>query len=45
MVNFLKDPTGEVPWDEEPEAQDVVHLTSSKVGDLMQYDYECAFRN
>ncbi len=31
MVNFLKDPTGEVPWDEEPDAKDVVHLYSSKV--------------
>ena len=31
MVNFLRDPTGEIPWDEEPDAQDVVHLGSSKV--------------
>ncbi|KAK6181656.1 hypothetical protein SNE40_009469 [Patella caerulea] len=26
MVNFLLDPTGDLPWDEDPTAQDVVHI-------------------
>jgi len=28
MTTFLKDPTGDLPWEEDPTAQDVVHLTS-----------------
>lgn len=28
MVTFLKDPTGELPWDEDPAASAVAHLTS-----------------
>jgi len=29
MVNFLKDPTGDLPWDEESTATDVHHLQNS----------------
>jgi len=28
MVTFLKDPTGDLPWDEDPSAQDVLHWES-----------------
>ncbi|CAL1531200.1 unnamed protein product [Lymnaea stagnalis] len=28
MVNFLQDPTGELPWEEDPTAVDVVHIAS-----------------
>jgi len=28
MVTFLKDPTGDLPWDEDPGAQDVIHWQS-----------------
>ncbi|KAK3612179.1 hypothetical protein CHS0354_016566 [Potamilus streckersoni] len=30
MVNFLLDPTGDIPWDEEPGAEDVVHVESEQ---------------
>jgi protein disulfide-isomerase/protein disulfide isomerase family A protein 5 len=26
LVNFMKDPTGDLPWDEDPTATAVVHL-------------------
>jgi len=29
MVNFLRDPTGELPWDEDAAANDVYHLQNS----------------
>ncbi|CAG5116417.1 unnamed protein product, partial [Candidula unifasciata] len=28
MVNFLLDPTGELPWEEDPTATDIVHVSS-----------------
>ena len=28
LVTFLKDPSGDLPWDEDPAAQDVMHWTS-----------------
>ncbi|GFS06926.1 protein disulfide-isomerase A5-like [Elysia marginata] len=28
MVNFLLDPTGDIPWEEDPAATDVVHINS-----------------
>jgi len=31
-VNFLLDPTGDIPWDEEVGAEDVVHIESEQVG-------------
>ena len=30
LVTFLKDPTGDLPWDEDPAAQDVAHLSTPK---------------
>ena len=30
LVTFLKDPTGDLPWDEDPAAQDVAHLSNPK---------------
>ena len=30
VINFLKDPTGDLPWDEDPQSQDVAHLHSPK---------------
>lgn len=26
MVNFMKDPTGDLPWEEDNSASDVVHI-------------------
>mgnify|MGYP001803424322 FL=1 len=31
IVNFLEDPTGDLPWDEDPTAQDVLHIQSTQV--------------
>lgn len=31
MVNFMLDPKGEMPWEEDPEAQHVAHLANQKV--------------
>lgn len=31
LQNFLKDPTGDYPFDEEPVAKDVIHITSMSV--------------
>lgn len=30
FINFLRDPEGDVPWEEEPDAADVVHIESTK---------------
>ncbi|CAH1241659.1 PDIA5 [Branchiostoma lanceolatum] len=30
MINFLRDPTGDLPWEEDPTAKDVVHVESDK---------------
>ena len=31
LYNFLLDPTGDIPWDEEPDAGDVVHIANEQV--------------
>ncbi|KAK2147006.1 hypothetical protein LSH36_574g01025, partial [Paralvinella palmiformis] len=31
MVNFLRDPKGDIPWEEELTAQDVIHLENKQV--------------
>lgn len=31
MVNFLRDPTGDLPWEEDPSGADVVHLNDPEV--------------
>ncbi|XP_066299646.1 uncharacterized protein [Branchiostoma lanceolatum] len=30
MINFLRDPTGDLPWEEDPTAKDVIHVESDK---------------
>ena len=35
IVNFMKDPTGDLPWDEDPTAQDVVHIADIQVPMVM----------
>lgn len=32
MVNFMLDPKGDMPWSEDPQANDVIHLSAPKVG-------------
>jgi hypothetical protein len=31
MTNFLRDPTGDIPWEEDSSAQDVVHIADPQV--------------
>lgn len=31
MSNFLRDPTGDLPWDEDPTATDIFHLQDGEV--------------
>ena len=31
LMSFLKDPKGDMPWDEEENAKDVVHLKDENV--------------
>ena len=31
MVNFMRDPTGDIPWEEDPTAADVVHVDNKQV--------------
>ena len=31
MVNFMRDPTGDIPWEEDPTAGDVVHVDNKQV--------------
>ncbi|KAK7478533.1 hypothetical protein BaRGS_00030205, partial [Batillaria attramentaria] len=39
MVNFLMDPTGDIPWDEDPTAVDVVHIdTEDGLSKLLKKD-------
>ena len=35
MLNFLRDPTGDTPWEEDTTAKDVVHVTSYDVSYVM----------
>lgn len=34
LSNFLRDPTGEFPYEEDPTAKDVVHLLDTSVSDI-----------
>lgn len=34
LCNFLRDPTGDLPWDEDPTATDIFHLQDGEVGNL-----------
>lgn len=31
MVNFMRDPAGDLPWDEDAAAEDVLHLSNAQV--------------
>lgn len=31
MSNFLRDPSGDLPWEEDPTATDIVHLIDGEV--------------
>ena len=31
MVKFLQDPKGDIPWEEDPDAENVVHIDSEQV--------------
>jgi hypothetical protein len=31
MSNFLKNPTGDAPWEEDSDAGDVIHINSREV--------------
>lgn len=31
MVNFLRDPTGDLPWEEDPSGVDIQHLADTDV--------------
>ncbi|XP_076456070.1 protein disulfide-isomerase A5-like [Babylonia areolata] len=43
MVNFLMDPTGDIPWDEDPTATDVVHIdTEDGLTKLLKKDKSAA---
>ncbi|KAK7092365.1 protein disulfide-isomerase A5-like [Littorina saxatilis] len=43
MVNFLMDPTGDIPWDEDPTAVDVVHIdTEDGLSKLLKKDKSAA---
>ena len=37
LLNFLKDPAGDLPWNEVESAKDVLHLPNEKV--LFKYDF------
>lgn len=31
MVNFLRDPSGDLPWEEDPNGADVLHISDPEV--------------
>jgi len=35
MVRFLMDPTGDIPWEEDATAGDVVHIDTQQVSDTL----------
>ena len=41
IVSFMLDPKGEIPWNEEADAKDVLHLQSQKVDDLTSKGRVC----
>lgn len=32
MTNFMRDPTGDIPWEEDSSSSDVVHIADANVG-------------
>lgn len=43
MTNFLRDPTGDLPWEEDPEATDIYHLPDGEVR-LLRLFRACFFK-
>ena len=37
MLNFLNDPTGEMPWEEEEGTEDIRHLKTGKVSNIVTF--------
>jgi hypothetical protein len=37
MVNFMRDPTGDLPWEEDATANDVMHVSDAEVGTAAIY--------
>lgn len=37
MINFMLDPKGDMPWNEDALAQDVLHLNNPKVKYIHKY--------
>lgn len=37
MCNFLRDPTGDLPWEEDPTAVDIYHLLDGEVTGTINY--------
>lgn len=37
MTNFMRDPTGDIPWEEDSSAVDVVHIPDSNVRNFINY--------
>lgn len=35
MVNFMRDPTGDIPWEEDSTAINVVHIPDAQVSQLL----------
>lgn len=46
MLNFMLDPTGDAPWEEDPAAKNVVQVNSEKVNNnrkLLLLMFYCTF--
>lgn len=37
LVNFLRDPTGDIPWEEDDTSTDIVHLRDTEVSNWTKY--------
>lgn len=37
MVNFMRDPLGDLPWEEDTTANDVIHLSDAQVSTIQIY--------
>lgn len=37
LVNFMRDPTGDLPWEEDPSAQKVVHIADAQVSFISEF--------
>lgn len=39
MVNFLRDPTGDIPWEEDSKGADVLHVNDPEVDEIILLDF------